>query len=83
MDNELIELDVTEKEPVRNIVEQIRDKWGQENVYRLIYAGKVQKDGILLSEYRVTSTLPIIVLDIKPLTWRGKESARKVQNMKI
>jgi hypothetical protein len=51
LDNNLIELEVRDDEPVRNIVEQIKDNWGQENSYKLIYAGKVLKDGNLLSEY--------------------------------
>jgi hypothetical protein len=61
LDNKVIVLEITQEEPVRNIVEQIREKWGQENSYRLIYAGKVIKEGNLLSEYRVTGTLRIIV----------------------
>ena len=77
LDNKVIELEITEDEPVRNIVEQMKDKWGQENSYRLIYAGKVLKDGNLLSEYSVTGTLPIIVLVTKPINTDRKEGCQK------
>ena len=77
LDNNLIELEITQDEPVRNIVEKIKNKWGQENMYRLIYAGKVLKDGNHLSEYGVTATLPIIVLVTKPLNTERKASYQK------
>merc|ERR1719481_1910300 len=62
LDNKVIEVDVTEEETVRNILNKIKETWGEENSYRLIYAGKVLKEGCFLSEYGVTGTLPIIVL---------------------
>ena len=77
LDNKVIELEIRQDEPVRNIVEQMKDKWGQENSYRLIYAGKVLKDGNLVSEYGVTGTLPIIVLVTKPLNTERKASYQK------
>jgi transposase len=77
LDNKVIVLEITQEEPVRNIVEQIREKWGQENSYRLIYAGKVIKEGNLLVEYGVTGTLPIIVLVTKPINTERKEASQK------
>ena len=77
LDNKVIELEIIQKEPVRHIVKQIREKWGQENSYRLIYAGKVLKEGNLLSEYGVTGTLPIIVLVTKPINTERNEASQK------
>ena len=77
LDNKIIELDIIQDEPVRNIVKQIRERWGQENSYRLIYAGKVLKEGNLLSEYGVTGTLPIIVLVTKPINMERNAASQK------
>jgi len=72
LDNKLVEVDATEDAPVRDIVESIKEQWGKENTYKLIYAGKVLKEGNVLSEYRVTGTLPIIVLVTKPIITKKK-----------
>ena len=77
LDNKVIELEIKEDEPVRNIVEQMKDKWGQENSYRLIYAGKVLKNGHFLSEYGVNGALRIIVLVTKPLNTERKAGYQK------
>ena len=77
LDNKVTELEIKQEEPVRNIVKQIREKWGQQNSYRLIYAGKVLKEGNFLSEYGVTGTLPIIVLVTKPINTERNEASQK------
>ena len=68
LDNKVIEVDVGEDETIRNIVDQIKDKWGAESNYKMIYAGKVLKEGNSLREYGVTGCLPIIVLVTTPTT---------------
>ena len=83
LDNLVTQLDVTQDEPVRNIIEHIKEEWGNENAYRLIYGGKVLKDGNLLSEYGVTGTLPVIVLVTKPKISTKKVITTKAQNMQI
>ena len=77
VDNKVIELEIKQEEPVRHIVKRLSEKWGQENSYRLIYGGKVIKEGNLLSEYGVTGTLPIIVLVTKPINTERKEASQK------
>ena len=57
LDNKVIEVDATEDAPVRDIVEHIKEQLGKENTYKLIYAGKVLKEGyVLSSDYGVTGT---------------------------
>merc|ERR1712179_365154 len=82
LDNKVIQVDVGEDENIRNIVDQIKDKWGAENTYKMIYAGKVLKEGNYLSDYRVTGSLPIIVLVTRPNSQNivaSKRSSRPVR----
>eukprot|EP00092_Neocalanus_flemingeri_P014032 GFUD01015138.1.p1 GENE.GFUD01015138.1~~GFUD01015138.1.p1 ORF type:complete len:217 (-),score=64.77 GFUD01015138.1:92-742(-) len=77
LDNKVIELKIAEDEPIGDIINTLKDKWGKENSYRLIYAGKVLKVGSLLSEYSVVGTLPIIVLITKPAYLKQNIEQRK------
>ena len=80
LDNTLIELDAAEDEPIRDIIEKLKDNWGVTNTYRLICAGKVLKDGSILSDYSGIGTLPIIVLITKPAIAKPKYTHNKSSN---
>ena len=62
VDNIVVKIDIEPDEIVRNIIKKLKDCWGEEKTYKLIYAGKVLRESSLLSDYGVSGTLPIIVL---------------------
>ena len=62
VDNIVVKIDIDPDENVRNIIKKLKDCWGEEKTYKLIYAGKVLRESSLLSDYGVSGTLPIIVL---------------------
>mgnify|MGYP002047896730 FL=1 len=63
LDNKSFSLTVNENEDlVEDLISRIEDKFGRENLYKLIFAGKLLKDEDPLSKYKLKSKIPIIVM---------------------
>jgi len=50
---------------VEDLICQIEDTFGRENLYKLIFAGKLLKEEHQLSDYKLNSKIPIIVMITK------------------
>ena len=50
---------------VEDLICQIEDTFGRENLYKLIFAGKLLKEEHQLSDYKLSSKIPIIVMITK------------------
>lgn len=63
LDNKNFSLTVNEDEDlVEDLISRIEDKFGRENLYKLIFAGKLLKEEDSLSKYKLKSKIPIIVM---------------------
>merc|ERR1712147_273424 len=63
LDNKSFSLSVNENEDlVEDLISRIEDKFGRENLYKLIFAGKLLKEEDSLSKYKLKSKIPIIVM---------------------
>ena len=50
---------------VEDLICKMEDTFGRENLYKLIFAGKLLKEEKTLSEYNLNSKIPIIVMITK------------------
>ena len=47
---------------MEDLISRIEDKFGRENLYKLIFAGKLLREEDPLSKYKLKSKIPIIVM---------------------
>ena len=66
LDKQKFNISVDSNDTVEDLVFKLGNKIGNENLYRLIYAGKLLKEGTLVSDYNVSPKLPVIVMVTKP-----------------
>ena len=50
---------------VEDLICKMEDTFGRENLYKLIFAGKLLKEEKNLSDYNLTSKIPVIVMITK------------------
>jgi len=67
------ELEVGVDEGVEDLICKLEDVMGRENLYKLIYAGKMMKEGEKLSDYNMTGRLPVIVMATQLDQYRKEE----------
>ena len=58
MESGTFTLEVGESDAVEDLVTQVEDHLGRENLYRLIYAGKVMKEEEMVSDLGMTASCP-------------------------
>ena len=73
LDQRSFELEVGSDEGVEDLICKMEDKLGQENLYRLIYAGKMMHEGEMVSDYKMTGKLPVVVMVTKLENFRRQE----------
>ena len=73
LDNTNFEVEIGEEEGVEELMCLMEDKLGRENLYRLIYAGKMMHEGEMLSDYNMTGKLPVVVMVTKLEQFRRGE----------
>ena len=73
LDQRTFELEVGAEEGVDDLICRMEDRLGGENLYRLIYAGKMMREGEMLSEYAMTGRLPVVVMMTKLEAYRRDE----------
>ena len=64
--NTTFTLEVGQEDLVEDLITQVEDRLGRENLYRLIYAGKVIKEEDLVSDLGMNGKLPVVVMMTKP-----------------
>ena len=64
--NTTFTLEVRQEDLVEDLITQVEDHLGRENLYRLIYAGKVIKEEDLVSDLGINDKLPVVVMMTKP-----------------
>ena len=73
LDQRSFEMEVGAEEGVEDLICKMEDKLGQENLYRLIYAGKMMHEGEMVSDYKMTGKLPVVVMVTKLENFRKQE----------
>jgi hypothetical protein len=73
LDHATFEEEVGAEEGVEDLISRMEDRLGQENLYRLIYAGKMMKEGEMVSDYKMTGRLPVVVMVTKLDQFRKEE----------
>jgi len=73
LDQHSFEMEVGSEEGVEDLICKMEDKLGQENLYRLIYAGKMMHEGEMVSDYKMTGKLPVVVMVTKLENFRRQE----------
>ena len=73
LDQHSFEMEVGSDEGVEDLICKMEDKLGQENLYRLIYAGKMMHEGEMVSDYKMTGKLPVVVMVTKLENFRKQE----------
>ena len=65
LDHKTFNMEVDMDGAVENIISKLEDDLGQDNLYKLIYAGKLLKEEKPLSDYNISNKIPIIVMVTK------------------
>ena len=73
LDQHSFEMEVGSEEGVEDLICKMEDKLGQDNLYRLIYAGKMMHEGEMVSDYKMTGKLPVVVMVTKLENFRRQE----------
>ena len=74
-------MEVDMEEAVENIISKLEDDLGQDNLYKLIYAGKLLKEENPLSDYNIINKIPIIVMVTKLKDTAGSGSSKIESNV--
>ena len=57
LDKQKFTLSIDGHEYVEDLINKVRNRIGQENVYRLIHAGRLMKEGSLVAEYSLSPSV--------------------------
>jgi len=59
-------MDVDMDGTVDDLIWELENHLGQENLYKVIFAGKLMKEEVKLSDYNISNKIPIIVMVTRP-----------------
>eukprot|EP00092_Neocalanus_flemingeri_P106897 GFUD01137168.1.p1 GENE.GFUD01137168.1~~GFUD01137168.1.p1 ORF type:complete len:361 (-),score=113.82 GFUD01137168.1:173-1255(-) len=82
LDHVTFNMEVDMEGTVEDLVCQIEDDMGRENLYKLIFAGKLLKEGKPLSDYNIMKKIPIILMVTKPISAAGSSKMEQEPQMK-
>merc|ERR1739838_302540 len=81
LDKQKFKISVDRNDSVEDLIFKLGNRIGNENLYRLIYAGKLLKEGTPVSEYNISPKLPILVMVTKPSQQRADNAS--IEEMEI
>merc|ERR1711915_897747 len=62
LDQKKFSMEVDKEETVEDLICKLEDEKGRENLYRLIYAGKILKEEDIINDCNITGKIPIILM---------------------
>jgi len=65
LDHKIFKYEVSEEETVSDLKDRVEDDMGRENLYRLIYAGKILKDEEKVSSYKINPKQFVVLMITK------------------
>merc|ERR1711974_547656 len=83
MESGTFTLEVGESDAVEDLVTRVEDQLGRENLYRLIYAGKVMKEEELVSNLGMNGKLPVVVMMTGPSQNRREAEEGEVKMKRV
>eukprot|EP00092_Neocalanus_flemingeri_P103482 GFUD01132437.1.p1 GENE.GFUD01132437.1~~GFUD01132437.1.p1 ORF type:complete len:365 (+),score=113.07 GFUD01132437.1:55-1149(+) len=83
LDHKTFYMEVDMDGTIEDLVSKIEDDMGRENLYKLIYAGKLLKEEKLLSDYKITRKIPIILMITKPANSAGNSKMEQEPIVKL
>ena len=81
-DHKLFSMDVDPEGTVEDLIRILEDNLGRDNLYKLIYAGKLLKEDNILSDYNVSNKIPIKLMVTKTDSNAGSSKLIKQRGMK-
>ena len=66
LDHKILKYEVSPDETVHQLKSRIEDDLGRENLYRLIYSGKILKDDQLIKDYKINEKQFVVLMITKP-----------------
>ena len=66
LDHKILKYEVSPEETVHQLKSRIEDDLGRENLYRLIYSGKILKDDQLIKTYKINEKQFVVLMITKP-----------------
>ena len=66
LDHKILKYEVSPEETVHQLRSHIEDDLGRENLYRLIYSGKILKDDQLIQTYKISEKQFVVLMITKP-----------------
>lgn len=66
LDHKILKYEVSPDETVHQLRSHIEDDLGRENLYRLIYSGKILKDDQLIKTYKISEKQFVVLMITKP-----------------
>merc|ERR1712183_304116 len=66
LDHKILKYEVSPEETVHQLRSRIEDDLGRENLYRLIYSGKILKDDQLIKTYKINEKQFVVLMITKP-----------------
>ena len=82
LDHKNFKLEVDGDETVSDLKSRLEDNMGRENLYKLIYSGKILRDDQLLCSYNINAKhfVVLMITKMKPVTVLPKDTITVVSN---
>ena len=66
LDHKIFKYEVSEEDTVDDVKTRIEEDFGSENIYKLIYSGKIMKDDQQLKSYKINERQFVVLMITKP-----------------
>jgi len=83
LDHKIFKLDIDPEETVSDLKTRLEDDMGKDNIYKLIYSGKILKDENLLSSYNINEKHFVVLMITKAKAATAKDTSNDTINSKI
>merc|ERR1712126_487236 len=77
LDHKIFKYEVSEEDTVDDIKARIEEDFGQENIYKLIYSGKILRDDQQLKSYKINEKQFVVLMITKPHKKEVKEETKE------
>jgi len=83
LDHKIFKLDIDPEETVSDLKTMLEDDMGKDNIYKLIYSGKILKDENLLSSYNINEKHFVVLMITKAKAATAKDTSNDTINSKV
>ena len=83
LDHKIYQYEVTQNMTVNDLKSMIEDELGRENLYRLIFSGKILKDDQMLENYEIKEKQFVVLMITKPKITKLEESEKLQTELRL